>query len=446
MTGRRQKTDLYHVFIYPHPSWGVCNSLKSSILYDMRKWISILLLLFSLRYAGYAQGNAKPIGFNITDPKGKVTIPFELHNNLIVISLLFNHRLPLKFIVDTGVRNTVLIQKSIGTFLNLKPTRKMTLVGAAGGKGVSAYVANDVDIDMPGVEGRNLSILILDEDYLELGPTVGMDIHGILGYDLFSRFITKIDYDRSEITFYKPDYFNPPKHYDIWPLTVEDTKPYLKVRLYLSDTTTIMSKLMVDTGASHSLMLHANSSSCIYVPDLKIREILGKGIGGPINGYVSRTSHVVFPTDCFADVITSFPDKGTYQSVIKDTGRNGTIGGGLLKRYTVIFDYFGGHLYMRKASRYKDSFDYDMSGLEIEGGGKDYHKIIVKRVREGTPADLAGVKAGDQIIKVNSASGDGLKINTVNNILSQKPGRKIKMTVIRDGIKYKFIFRLKRLI
>jgi len=69
-------------------------------------------------------------------PKGlnKVIIPFEIYNNLIIIDVLLNKSLPLKFVLDTGVRTTVLTEKSLTDVLNLKYNRKKTIPGAGGEK------------------------------------------------------------------------------------------------------------------------------------------------------------------------------------------------------------------------------------------------------------------------------------------------------------------------
>lgn len=54
---------------------------------------------------------AQNLGFTIADGRQRVDIPIEVVNNLIVVPVILNETLPLKFIVDTGVR-TAIRQKS----------------------------------------------------------------------------------------------------------------------------------------------------------------------------------------------------------------------------------------------------------------------------------------------------------------------------------------------
>ena len=78
---------------------------------------SILVGLLFCSCLCFAQNSVAPearrLGFVLPDGYDKVTIPFEIYNNLIIIDVLFNRSLPLKFVLDTGVRTTVLTEKSL---------------------------------------------------------------------------------------------------------------------------------------------------------------------------------------------------------------------------------------------------------------------------------------------------------------------------------------------
>jgi S1-C subfamily serine protease len=59
-------------------------------------------------------------------------------------------------------------------------------------------------------------------------------------------------------------------------------------------------------------------------------------------------------------------------------------------------------------------------------------KIVVVEPIKGGPAEKAGVKANDVIVKVNDLKADDLEA-TVKEITKHKPGNKVKLTVNRDG-------------
>src|SRR6478735_6661539 len=103
-----------------------------------------LLVIFSLiSYCSLGQ-----LGFTLADGATKVEIPIEVHNNLVVVPVIVNNQLPLKFIVDTGVRTTILTQKIYSDILHLAYTKKYTIAGAGGLNTVNAYITNNVTLDL----------------------------------------------------------------------------------------------------------------------------------------------------------------------------------------------------------------------------------------------------------------------------------------------------------
>lgn len=210
---------------------------------------------------------AQVLGFSLSEGKKRVQIPIEIHNNLVVVPVILNGALPLKFIVDTGVRTAILTEKTYSDILNLAYSRKYTISGPGGERLIDAYVTNNVSLQLPGVDGRGHALLVLAEDYLELRNYLGTDVHGILGYELFSRFVTTIDYERKVLTLSAPTNFRKKRRYDAIPIKIEDTKPFVTTSVVLSDGTQLTAKLLVDTGASHGLLLEPTSHPRIHVPD-----------------------------------------------------------------------------------------------------------------------------------------------------------------------------------
>jgi hypothetical protein len=343
----------------------------------------------------------------------------------------------------------VLIEKIYADVLDIEPDRKMTLVGAAGGKEVEAFIVNSVNINLKGITGTHIPLLVLADDYLKLEESMGIKVHGILGYDLFKNFIVKIDYPNRTITFFNHKSFNK----KLWwyrsiPLKVENTKPYIFQQVKLKDSTTIKAKLMIDTGASHSLMLHQNRDSSINIPLKNIRDILGAGIAGSIEGHVGRIDHMNILDYQLEEVIARFPDKGSYSEVIENTGRHGTLGGGVLRRFNIYLNYRDEVLYLKKNKYFKEAFDYDMSGLSIIAKGELFLRPYyeVEEVRENTPASNAGVKEKDVIISLNGYMGEDLDLSRINDILTSKEGRKIRLKVRRNEEILLFEFRLEKFI
>ena len=412
------------------------------------RYTFFLLIILTAEIKKVSGQNLK-FGFEINDNKRSTTIPFELNSNLIIVNVLFEGVIPLKFIVDTGVTNTVLIDKSYSDILNIEPDRKLTLVGAAGIKEVEAYIVNSTSVKVGKITGSNIPLLILKEDYLNLQKNLGIKIHGILGYDFFKNFVVRVDYGNKLMKFYRPEYFNRPLlFYQSIDMKIENSKPYIFQNLKVNDSTEILAKLMIDTGASHPLMLHKNSSEHIQLPQKNVRDILGAGIAGTIEGHAARTPQISLTKYDLEDVVTNYPDSGAYEDIIRSTGRNGTIGGGVLERFKLFFDYGNEKLYLKRNGWLKKDFKHDMSGMSAVAKGEYYLEPYyeIEKVREDTPAYDAGLRKEDKIISLNGHSGRDLSLELINDALSKKEGKKIRIKVKRGDEELVFIFYLRAFI
>ena len=404
------------------------------------------LILTILVFLAGTKTAKSQFGFSLTGGNTEVTIPFEVHNNLIIIPVVLNNAIPLKFILDTGVRTAILTEKTISDLMQISYDRKISIVGGGGGDTVDAYIAHNVTLHLPGVQGKGQPILILAQDYLRLKNSMGHNIHGILGYEIFGRFVVKIDYVNRMLTLIEPAAFKPKRKDKAIPLTIEDTKPYISVMLTINDTTSVNSKLMIDSGASHSLLLDAASHEDITIPEKVVDGKLGRGLTGDIEGYLGRVEKIRLEEFEFKNIIASFPDEVSYRSIREGTERNGTVGSGLLSRFYVTYDYLNSKLYLKKNKKYRVGFEYNMSGIDLEASGPNFSSFIISYVRKDSPAEAAGVMVGDQIIMINGLASKNLRMGDIFNILSSKPGKNIKLKLRRNNQEFVVKFELERLI
>lgn len=76
--------------------------------------------------------------------------------------------------------------------------------------------------------------------------------------------------------------------------------------------------------------------------------------------------------------------------------------------------------------------DGEFGGLGITIGLRDGALTIIAPI-EGTPADKAGVEAGDIILKIDELSTLNMTIDEAVGIMRGKPGTSLTLTIIREG-------------
>lgn len=200
--------------------------------------------------------------------------------------------------------------------------------------------------------------------------------------------------------------------------------------------------LLVDTGGWDAVWWFKSSDPFIPLPKLNYRDTLGFGINGPITGHRSKIDFIALDKYRFNRPTTSFPDSASIMYAISHKNRNGSIGGEILRRFHIIFDYQNHQLYLKPNLNFKEEFHYNMSGLKLEKPFIGLPFLEVVSVRSESPAYHSGVEVGDLITSVNGKDIREGDLGYINKLFSSKPGKKITVSLLRDGHKLSKAFYL----
>lgn len=392
-----------------------------------------LLLLMTFLLLGFCLQAQVP-GFFMKKDTRKIVMPFLKVNDLIILPISINGGPPINFLFDTGVKSNILFSKTIGDELGLTYVRKLNLIGADGKTVLTASVSVNNHINLEKIEGVMQSILVLEEDFLELEKVIGVPVYGVIGHEFFKYNPIKIDYDAKKITFYRPSALKwRPFGYRAMDIQVDDSKPYIIADIRQIQGEDLQAKLLIDTGANHSLLLNREASEDIVLPPVALEADLGRSLGGDLYGFMGRVPRLRIGALTFREVLTSYPDKTEFSNIILGTGRLGTLGSELLSRLKIILDYPRERVLIKKGTNFSQPFEYDMSGITVRLISVDERRVYVSQVRKHSPAFERGILPYDEIVSINKVPIDFWKMSDINDLFRSEEGRVITLEIVRGS-------------
>ncbi len=392
----------------------------------------ILSLLF---FISFSRSDAQFMNYSISTGQSHSILPFEMHNDFIVLPVLLDGKLPLKFILDTGASHSMVIHKEWTDLLGIKYIRKLQIRGVDRAKMVNVLVTEAVDLELPEVMAKNQNLLVLENTEIEFNKYSGIYIDGILGMDLFKKFIVKIDYTSRFIYLFERDKHELNlKKYNSVPISPEEE------RMYVTDTTSIKNnirsevKWLVDSGAALTALLQINESDSLLLPQEKAPGNIGRGLGGFILGYLGRIKEINFGGYQFENVISNFqqiPDSTFFKE--HQGIQKGIIGNKILKQFHIIFDYNNRFIHIKPNKDFNKKGNKDLSGMSLIASGSNLNQFSVEEVFPNSPAEKAGVKKGDFIKKINGKLTSLMRLENVEKKLKKGKGGKIKLIIRREN-------------
>ncbi len=370
----------------------------------------------------YAPPKGTANNFTIAGGATQTTFPFHLYNNHIYADAWVNGHGPLTFIFDTGGENILVPATAKALGIDVHGAMPG---GGVGNKTADYGLAKVAALRIGNVTFHDQLVGVLD---FAIDDVEGVNIQGMAGFELFKRFVTRIDYGKHTITLIEPSHFDPKDAGTSIPFVFNGDNPEVE-----GSFEGIPAKFDIDTGARDALTLTAPFAQA---HDLRathpkgVDAVGGWGVGGASRGYVTRGREVTIGPVKIPDVVTSFSTqkKGAFSSA----AFQGNVGAGLLKRFVVTFDYPHHMMYLKSLPGPVADLDtYDRSGMWINqaAGG-----MQVMDVTANGPAAQAGIRAGDVITEVNGKPATSIHVYELRRMLrDEAPGTVVHFTVRRGA-------------
>nr|WP_315248452.1 PDZ domain-containing protein [uncultured Flavobacterium sp.] len=436
----------------------------------MKKYI-LLFFGFLASFALKAQDD-----FLMEKHKKKVVIPFKLINNLVFIPIKVNG-IELNFLLDSGVDETILFSMEDKKEVSFKNIEKIKLRGLGSEEEIEGLKSTNNILETHGLKSENHLVYIILDQGFNLSSHIGIPVNGIIGYKFFKNNIVEINYQKKRIFVHQNNEkiriaLN--KKFKAIPITIERSKPYLMASAIVKNVN-IPAKLLVDIGNSDSFWVFENDK--IKLPEKNFPDFLGKGFSGDIEGHRAKIDEFSLADFDFKNPIVSFPDSSSIKNVKMVANRIGSVGGEVLKRFTIVMDYADKKMYLKKNNKFNEPFSYNKSGITIQHNGLQWvqetvhletvrvstsndenyngnnnndfrYKFQLKpiyeivNVRKKSAAEKCGLLKGDIIISINGNKPYKYTLQQINNLLKSEDDIWINLEVERNSVLLKFRFRL----
>lgn len=374
--------------------------------------------------------------FSIAGGAAETTVPIKLINNHIYGEVKVNGQGPFTFIFDTGGHN--ILTPPIAKQLGLKVEGDLPTTGA--GEGVmQGGFTNGVTLDVGNATVKNQLMVVFPLD--TLSNIEGVPMPGMVGYETFRRFVTRIDYGAHTLTLIDPKKFDPKDAGTPVKFVFNGHIPEIRGTIE-----GITAKFDIDTGARTELTItkpFAAQHKLRASHPKGVDAVDGWGVGGPSTGYVTRVKDLTLGKVDVGPVVASLAnqDKGAFAG--GDYSAN--VGGGVLKRFVVTFDYDNQVMYLKKLpGPVADTDTFDRAGMWINKAGNGF--AVVSLVKDA-PAQQAGLKKGDIIIAVNGTAAGNIPLYELRKRLRNDPaGTVVTFKVMRNDKSHTFKVKLRDLI
>jgi hypothetical protein len=391
--------------------------------YDQRAAIESVDFNVPIDEAAFKLPAPPPPDFTIAGGGTSTEVPFELLNNHIYLDVRLNGKGPYRLMCDTGGAN--IITPELAKELGVKSE------GAFEGRGVGEK-SEDVGVTKIGklqIGGAEINDQVFMVFPLgSFSAVEGVPTNGIVGYEVFKRFVVRVDYGKNELTLWLPSAFAYRGTGTAVPFVFNEHIPQVE-----GSIDGIPGKFDIDTGSRSSLSIlgpFAEKHGLKERLGATVEAVTGWGVGGPVHGLVARAGILrLGGVQVDGPVVDLSQQK---KGAFIDPYVAGNVGGGVLKRFNITFDYGHKQLFFEPNANNARPDTYDRSGMWLNTCAEGFE---VMDVVKGGPADASGIRVGDRIAAIDGKPAEKLALPAVRAKLRSEPvGTVLALTLItKDG-------------
>jgi hypothetical protein len=282
-----------------------------------------------------------------------------------------------------------------------------------------------------------------ENDKTNFEPQVGRSYEGTLGADLFARVVIEVDYARQTVRMFDPAGYQYPGSGKSFHVVFNEGMPEVPARLKVGGKT-LEGNFIVNTALAEPVLVSSHFAEAHHLSVSHIKTVpIADDLDATAEASEGRlTEFQIGPFQVESALVefskAKLPGTGDAKLV-------GEIGGGMLRRFNVIFNYERQQIIFDPDSEFHADDDENMSGLSIIATGSNLKTFVVTQVRSGTPAAEAGIQKGDEIAGVDEEAAADLSLIAIRDLFRQV-GHSYKLLIERNGQAHTVTIRMRRLL
>lgn len=347
---------------------------------------------------------------------------FEFQDNRIIIQVMINGQGPFHMMLDTGATN--ILSNEVAGVLGLRQYDRFPVSGG----GENTLYASYCDVQSLEITDHILGgSRFICMGVSDMQKAIGFPhLDGLIGYEIFSQFLTEIHFDKMEISLRSFSERKQPVSGDsVVALSFQGPMPVVDAII-----DGIPGKFWLDTGdrASATLSLPFIQQNFLrekYRPQFSM--MTGYGLGGPMKTFLAFASELTLGGLEFSKTLIRLPDMKSQG--LNDPASAGTLGMGLLRQFNLVFDYSRNEMILSRNKVFEQDRSLDRSGMWIAPAQGSF---LVMDVLQQGPAWNAGIRAGDRILLVNGVEVSKVSVFQLREQLKDPRQRRVDLS-LRQG-------------
>jgi hypothetical protein len=365
-------------------------------------------------------------GLLLTAQTAVVEVPFRIAEDALVVDATINGS-KVSLIFDTGFGGEALVSDAVD-------------IGPVDGTAMLRDFVGEFSSKTVKIKSFKLGTMTLDPTGMRAiqrstaGMSFGYNMHtdGLIGLGAIKNYVTEFDFEHQKLIFH-------PKSVDITKRTPDNKRTFLAKLLPIGNTSM---QMLVTTPSGRTMVMGLDTGNAFYATTHKdVLERVGlwtsersaqyMHMSGIASGTVDSWYLKMPPLKVFG-----IPVQNSVWSIIDlpsgTADTDGTVGFGFLKNFNFTVD-------LDRRRVWLDNFtgsagNEPVAEVGLAGGFRDRtRRVEIWNVTPGSPAHVAGIKRGDEVISVDDQGVTSTSFRRFDSMMVGPEGSTVKIAISRKG-------------